>query len=486
MTKRSTALKNKFNISWLYLGISLLISAVIVSRSEWGFYEFVTLTLGFHFAFLLIARLGKTLPIRELAGFIYTFQILLGALFTYKFYPNLPVGAMVVREGTYYAYAVPCVLLFCLGLYFPKFKYTNYAVADALKSATINKPEWSRLGIHLMGISYVGQLMADFFPSEGLNFIYSLLFLFRFVALYYLWVARNKYRYFFLLLIFLPFAINGFQSGLFIELFIWTFLTLAMMQLIRPLKFRTNLLLFVAGLFLLVVLQSVKVDFRLATWRESRKDMTIAERVSTFADMLTSFEFGNSKTRDVANARFVVRINEGFILSHILRNLPERHPFADGEYFKNELIGIFVPRFLVPDKAVVGSHEKFERFAGWRLDAKVAMAVSILGDGYGNFGYWGGILFCFLNGLLLNWLLHYSVKLAKKYQLSLILWMPIIFTYSVRCGDEFYIITNHIVKSSIFVLFIFFVLKRTGRLSRLSLLPKPALKTPKATEACAV
>ena len=463
-----------------------MISFFLVNRNDWGYDELISLTLAIHFAFLLVWRLGKTLPIRELAGFIYSLQILLGALFTYKFFPNVPVGQMVVQEETYYNYAIPCILVFCLGLYFPRFKYTNYPIRDALVTKTINKREWSKLGIQLLLISYLSQMMADFFPAEGLNFIYSLLYLFRFVAIYYLWVAKNRYRHLILLLVFLPFAVNGFQSGLFIELFIWTFLTLAMMQIVKPLKFRTNLLICAGGFCMLVVLQSVKVDFRQTTWKESSKDMSITERVAYFGDLLSSFNFGDSKTRDVANMRFVVRINEGFIISHILRTVPERHPFADGKYFKDEMIGIFAPRFLFPDKAVVGSHEKFEEFAGWRLDAKVAMAVSILGDGYGNFGYWGGILFCFLNGLLLNFLLHYGIKLAKRYQLSLILWMPLIFTYSVRCGDEFYIITNHIFKSSILVLFVFFILRKSGRLARLSVFPQPAFTARKENETCAV
>ena len=131
-------------------------------------------------------------------------------------------------------------------------------------------------------------------------------------------------------------------------------------------------------------------------------------------------------------------------------------------------MGIFLPRFLFPDKAVVGDHEKFEKFAGWKLDRRVAMSVSILGDGYGNFGFAGGIVFCFLNGLLLNFLLSYCISLAKRYEASLVLWIPVIFTFSIRCGDEFYIITNHIVKSSIIVLVIFMILKKTGTLDRLS------------------
>jgi hypothetical protein len=45
------------------------------------------------------------------------------------------------------------------------------------------------------------------------------------------------------------------------------------------------------------------------------------------------------------------------------------------------------------------------------------------------------------------------------------LWMPLIFLFSMRCGDEFYIITNHIIKSSLIVFIVFFCAKRIAGLN---------------------
>ena len=433
--------------------------------------EFISLVLAFHFVLLLVYKLGKTLPIRELAAFTYTLQILIGALLTYKFYPHTPVGFMTVREETYYPYALPCVLVFILGLYFPPFKYTSFRLSTILDSNkignAINKEEWSKLGVQIVIASFVVQVISSFFPSDGLSFFYTLFSYFRYVGIYYLWVGKYKYRYVFFAIVFIPFIATSLAGGLFIEMFIWSFLTFAAIQLPKPRSFRVNILVFAGGLFMMFLMQSVKLDFRKVAWKEGNT-MSVTERIGYFASLATNFDLGDSKTRDLANMHFIIRINEGFILSNIMKNMPARQPFVDGKYFKDELEGIFVPRFLVPDKAVVGSHEKFEKFAGWKLDRNVAMAVSILGDGYGNFGYWGGIIFCFLNGLLLNFLLHLCAKIANEREKSLVLWMPVIFTFSVRCGDEFYIITNHIVKSSILIFIIFYFLKRTGTLSRLS------------------
>jgi hypothetical protein len=304
-------------------------------------------------------------------------------------------------------------------------------------------------------------------PSEGLSFIYVLFSFFKFAGLFYVWVAGYKYKWPVALIIFVPFAWASLSNGLFIEVFVWGFFIFAVLQLSKPLKFRTNLLVFAFGIVMIFLLQSVKADFRKTAWK-SDGELSLTDRLSLWGGLISHVDFSDPKARDVANIRFIVRINQGYIVASILRNMPARHDFVDGEYLENELIGIFVPRFLFPDKAVVGSHKKFKDFAGWQLDERVAMSVSILGDGYGNFGYWGGIVFCFLNGLLINFLLHYCFKLAVKYERSLILWIPVIFTYSVRCGDEFYIITNHIFKSSIVILCLFFVLKKSGRLARMS------------------
>lgn len=458
-------MKKNWKQRLVFLLVSILGSWIVVSSYDWGFYELVSFSLLIYFTLLLISKLGKTLPIRELASFIYVVQILIGAILTYKFYPNIKIGYMSVPEDTYYPYALPCVVVFILGLYFPRFKYTGYDVREVI-SKSVNEHEWSRFGLSLIALSFLTQVFSSIFPSDGLNFIYAILSYSRFIGLFYIFLAKYKYRYILFIIIFGPFVTLSLGGGLFIELFIWTFLTFAIFQLRKPLKFRTNLIAFLVGIVLVFVLQSVKGDFRQASWKGSDAGtLGMVDRLSLLGNLVSNTDFSDSKTRDLANIHFIVRINEGFIVASILRNMPAHQDFVDGEFFKNELVGIVLPRFLFPDKAVVGDHEKFEKFAGWKLSNRVAMSVSILGDGYGNFGYAGGILFCFLNGVMLNLLLHFCVRLAKKYEKTLILWMPMIFAFSMRCGDEFYIITNHIIKSSILIFILLFVARRLGKLS---------------------
>jgi len=90
------------------------------------------------------------------------------------------------------------------------------------------------------------------------------------------------------------------------------------------------------------------------------------------------------------------------------------------------------------------------------------MTIGILGDAYVNFGLIGGAVFMLGFGLFLNYILGFIYRLSSKYP-SLILWIPFIFFYAMRAGNEFVVILNFITKSSIVVFIIFFLNKKRLR-----------------------
>ena len=55
-----------------------------------------------------------------------------------------------------------------------------------------------------------------------------------------------------------------------------------------------------------------------------------------------------------------VRINQGWVISHGMKNLGDDVRNLSQNYLKQELIGIFLPRFLYKDK--VGTTELVIRF----------------------------------------------------------------------------------------------------------------------------
>jgi len=453
------------NRHYIKILTSLILSILLVFWNKWGISEFISFSLFFYFTYSLIQSIGKTIPIREFTAFIYIAQILIGAVVTYKYFTLKSFGAMRVSEERYYAYAIPCILTFIIGLYYPVFKYTKFAIKDLFEDRIINKTAFISFGWTLVVISFAAQFIASFGIAGSFQFIFSILFYFRFIGFFYIWLAGSSYRYLIMVLIFSPFVIGSLGGALFIELFIICFLTFVIFQLKRPLAPQLNLLILASSIFFAFMLQAVKTDFRDKTWGEKGAKMTSIQKISGLFGMASGFNLADAGQRKKANIRFIVRINQGFIVSWIIKKMSDKKEFLAGEYFTREVIGIFVPRILYADKAVVGDQQKFFRFTGWKLQKKTAMSVSILGDGYANFGYWGGILFCFLNGVLLNFFLHFTVRSAVKYDASIVLWMPLIFLFSMRCGDEFYIITNHIIKSSLIVFIVFFCAKRIAGLN---------------------
>lgn len=157
-------------------------------------------------------------------------------------------------------------------------------------------------------------------------------------------------------------------------------------------------------------------------------------------------------------AKFINRLNQGFIVSYIMRkNVANK--MNQSNFFSRELLGIFLPRFIYSDKATVGSNEKFRYLTGIPLATSVTMNVGILGDGFGNYGFAGGILFCFSFGLFLNLVIGYCFTLSRRIK-TILFWMPLILFYVMRAGNEFYIITNWTVKVALVVVVYYFISKR--------------------------
>jgi hypothetical protein len=76
------------------------------------------------------------------------------------------------------------------------------------------------------------------------------------------------------------------------------------------------------------------------------------------------------------------------------------------------------------------------------------MDLSIIGEAYANYGVSGGVFFMFLLGLFYNVSLRFLIKKAEKLP-ELLLWMPLIYFYTVKAESDFTTSINHIVKASI-------------------------------------
>ena len=148
--------------------------------------------------------------------------------------------------------------------------------------------------------------------------------------------------------------------------------------------------------------------------------------------------------------RFIVRINQGWIISSIMDMVPKWVPHADGETVLVAVKASLLPRFLYPDKPRAGGKENYEKYSGFELQRSTSMGISLLGEGYINFGVRGAWVFMFIFGLISSFIIQQFFLLASKYP-TIWLWFPLILLHFVKAETELLVQLNFIVKSVIMV-----------------------------------
>jgi hypothetical protein len=413
----------------------------------------------------LLRSLGRTIPIIELTVFLMVVQMLYAPALEFYFYPNFLdleewKSLMVSEPETYFNFTLPATLFFIAGIYIPYRRKTSaLKLKLAIKKLKIYKQFIDKIGIALIIVGAISTVLSDLVNVGALNFILLLFSYLKFIGLFYLIICKSRYLWAALIIVMVPFAISIFISSVFINLVIWTFFIGSYFIINKKYSMTFKVGAFLAMIFLGTIIQVTKHQYRQIVWLnaqqiEGNKLETFGKLIVAQINSLDQEEFILSLTS------LSQRLNQGIILSYIIENIPDNRPIVNGRFFYNELLGVALPRFVFPDKPVVGDRDKFEYLAGWRLGARTSMNVGIMGDGYGNFGLNGGMWFCFGFGLFLSVFFKKAMDWSQK-RPSIILWLPLLFFYSMRAGNEFYIIANWIVKSGVIVLAYFLIFERS-------------------------
>jgi len=196
---------------------------------------------------------------------------------------------------------------------------------------------------------------------------------------------------------------------------------------------------------LAAAIQQLKGDYRQATWYGDKES-----GIETFQAVLEKSQekgtFFSKRHLSESN----IRINQGFIVTNIMRNIPARMPFSNGDELKEILEAAFLPRFLAPNKLNAGSRDFFMKYSGIQLKKGTSMGLSSVGDGYINFGTTGGSIFMFFLGLLFSKVLSGFYKYSKYYPI-LLLFVPLVFYYPIRPDCELQTSLGHLVKGCFLV-----------------------------------
>jgi hypothetical protein len=401
-----------------------------------------SLLFGIFLFIQLINSLGEVLPFFELCFGAFGIQLLVTPFLDYYYFHSDIFGIMQVDEYTYFSFVTYAILAFYIGY---KILPKKNNEAKAKLEFVQNKKQFEFIGERLVWIGYVFY----FLSLVSSNFIVTAFAFLRFIGTFYLFLSQSKKSRLYLPLVWIPFILLTFKSSVFINLIIFSSLFYSLFILLKRPNKLTLYSLIIVSFFFILVLQTVKHDYRKVVWYDNS-----SEKVSLIELMINQVKSLDSEMFFTLGSNLNIRVNQGWVISHGLSNLnPDRYKFESSNLMR-ELIGIILPRFLYADKVTVGSHEKFYLFSGYSLSDSTSMNIGIIGDAYLNFGLVKGIIACFILGLFFSFFHNFYLQKLLIYP-DLLVWSVFFYFMIMRANNEFYIIMNWFVKTGL-ITFLFF------------------------------
>ena len=436
-----------------YIIISLLLG--IAAGMAYDFWTIAGICV-FIFVFLLyVNRLRTAIPVLELALLISVMQWIIGAhqAFNYEFQHDKYY--MYVEREQYMAIVVPGFLAFLLGVLLIKKDMNIEVVSKQMANFVMNN---HRAPLILVGIGFISPFVQRFTPPE-IGFVFYLTSSLKYIgAALWLFQLQSARKWIATFVIMLLTLLSSIQAGMFHDLLLWLALLFSFVVLQTNMSIWRRLVFIVGGFLFVFLIQSVKGEFRERLVEGIMTDQTPEE---VFIDLVTDRveNLRNLFTDDEFMAMTNVRLNQGWIISAIIDNVPNMEPFANGETILKAFSSSILPRFLDPDKKIAGGRENFERFTGLPLGAGTSMGASVIGEAYANFGPLGMWVFMFFWGLFLSFIYNKLVKYAQKQPLMYV-FLPLIFLQVVKAETELYVVLNHFLKSIILVFLLLWAFRR--------------------------
>lgn len=431
-----------------------------------GYLIITSLGLAFSiFIFLdFVNKIGNELPIKEFILSLASFQWIVGAKISYNLGKQHYKYYMYVEESDYMGYVVPAVLLFYIGIsFFPNRLKLNtlQSVMNANKSRVLN-------GAKALIIIGVLSIVISRFYQGGFSFIFFLSELLLYVGIGYMAYIYPKSKYIvFGLTIGIIFVASVNQGSFHKLLLVGIFM--AFFVLNQGVSFIKKLVLLVIGVSIIYVIQSVKHDLREVVWRSNSAQSPI----SVFWDLLKSefvmdeedFVYVAEQDESLKEqADLNVRLNQGWIISKTLENVPKRIPFQNGRSVLEAIEASFLPRFLFPNK--VGAAEglnNFRRVTGLQLNSSTSMELSVVAELYANYGHIGGQLAMLFYGILIALIVKLINNTLGGGSVLVYLWFILFFFQPVKAEIDLIKIINHFVKSIIFFVMVnYFIVNILG------------------------
>ena len=380
-------------------------------------------------------------------------QMLLGPVFAYNGLDNFQRGnyKMQIPEGEYFSYVLPAVICFILGLHIR----SNNLKGEFIDSVAIGEFAANKkyLPYILIGVGFIASLISEAFASE-LAFVFYLLGGFKYIGAFMLITGNVTLKIFPLLIVYGSIILSSLGEGMFHDLFTWLIFLAAILSIRYKPKVYIKAIFAVGFIILVTAIQMVKGNYREATW-ERGEEAGYSALSKAYDESQSTNMFFSSKGLAQSN----LRINQGYIITHIMKTVPRIVPYARGSELNDILIAALLPRILAPDKLTAGNRDIFMKYTNMPLKKNTSMGLSSVGDAYINFGIIAGCIFMLILGVIYNGVLKGFYQLSKNIPV-LLLFTPLVFYYPIRPDCELQTILGHLVKSCFLLFIIFLIWKR--------------------------
>ena len=433
--------------------ISFLVFACLEAFTGFYYMSSLGMSLFTGVTVKFIQDLGKRIEIRDMISFMSIMQWIVGPVMAYRFLPYDNLYYMAVPEDVYMNFVVPVCYFMVLGLYLP-LKDERIVNEDDLERSKVYLAEYPNLGYILAGIGLAAGFAAKFMPSS-LRFMMFLITNIQYAGIYMILVSGSKFKWLIFAGIMGLATSAAILQGMFGELLQWFMLSFLIIAMVVKIPMWGKVAMISVGMFLIMLVQSTKQEYRLATWyaKSSKTHSEIYQEIIASRLGSPSTLFQAAPLENMA-----ARLNQGWIIARIMNYMPAKQPFVKGETIQTAIYAALLPRFLAPAKARAGGRANFERFTGTPLPETTSMDISLVGEGYANFGFLGGMVFIFIVSLGYNWVVVKVVGLSKNNP-TLILWIPFLFFQVMKAETDFATVFNYLTKAALITFLTFYITK---------------------------
>ena len=411
--------------SWLGAGVALMV------------------LIGWHFAVV-----GRRVPwIPGLAIATAALQWVIAPWITYHIGAYFVAFEMAVPAPEYFRYAVPALAMLTAGILLPLRAAGRSAPPPAAKAEPLTRRFRTTCDVMVVCGILTQLVIAPLLGGGSLAFVGVLVGNLAFVGTLSLLLARAPGWWIRAAVVLGVQALVSAANGMFHDLLLWSsYFALTVIYVYR-LRLRSIVLMALSALAVIMVLNVVKSQFRQALGTSNAglfgRAALLGSTMIENADPDVIYEGSGLKAN-------VTRLNQGWIIARVLYWVPNREPYAGGETINAAVRATVLPRFLDPGKIELGGRSYFQRFTGMDLRG-TSMDLSVAGETYVNYGYWGGLLGVFVFGLFIGGVYRVFLRLGRHSRLWWA-WAPFVLLYSTRAENNVAEVTNLVVKSTVVML----------------------------------